>query len=77
MRYALHKRQGQLSGLHGFILSLNSSNAREFLISYGNNSHNWASLYVTVSWYGKTQVTSYELRVESLKAPAENLKARV
>ena len=49
LRYVLDKRQGQLSGLHVFILSLNSISIGEFLISYGNNSHNWAALYVTVS----------------------------
>ena len=34
-------------------------------------------LCITASWYGKTRVTSFELRVESLKARVEGLKARV
>ena len=33
----LHKRQGQLSGIHAFIIFLNSIKVGEFLISYGNN----------------------------------------
>ena len=49
LRYVLHKRQGQLCGLHVFILSLNSINVGEILISHGNNFHNWAALYMTVS----------------------------
>ena len=35
LRYALHKRQGQLPELHVFVLHLNSINVGKYLISYG------------------------------------------
>ena len=47
--FYINSNKGKLSGLHVFILFLNSINVGEFLILYGNNSHNWAALYVTVS----------------------------
>ena len=48
------------------------------------NSNVWVFLWIVQSlwchlwkWYGKTRVTSCELRVKSLKARVESLKARV
>ena len=45
-----------------------------------SKTNSWLILlfyFICHTWHGKTRVTSYELRVENLKALAENLKARV